>query len=57
MFFSSLEECVEKIKRYLPNQAARARVAAAGHARALRSGYSNDVQMGHIMERLQNSPL
>ena len=53
VFFSSFEECVEKIRRYLPDEAARARIAAAGHARAVRDGYHNDRQMGLIVERAE----
>jgi spore maturation protein CgeB len=52
VFFSGVEECVEKIRRYLPDAAARERIARAGCARALRSGYSNDAQVGRILERL-----
>ena len=53
VFFSDLEECAAKIRRYLPDEAARTRIAAAGHARAVRSGYSNDVQVGRILERIR----
>jgi hypothetical protein len=53
VFFSGVEECAEKIRKYLPDSAARERIAAAGSARAVRSGYSNDVQMGVVMERLE----
>ncbi len=52
VFFSSYEECVEKIRRYLPDEAARTRIAAAGHARAQRDGYHNDHQVGLIVERV-----
>ena len=52
VFFSGFEECVEKIRRYLPEEAARNRIAAAGHARAQRDGYHNDHQVGLIMERV-----
>jgi spore maturation protein CgeB len=52
VFFSSFEECVQKIRRYLPDEAARARIAAAGHARARRDGYHNDHQVGLILERV-----
>jgi spore maturation protein CgeB len=52
VFFSSFEECVQKIRRYLPDQAARTRIAAAGHARAKRDGYHNDRQVGLILERV-----
>jgi hypothetical protein len=53
VFFSTIEECVEKIRRYLPDEAARKRIAAAGHARAERSGYYNDRQVGLIVERVR----
>ena len=54
VFFSDFNECAAKIRRYLPDEAARARIAAAGYERAMRSGYSNDAQMAKIVERLQN---
>jgi len=53
VFFSDIEECVEKIRRYLPDEAERARIAANGRARAVRDGYDNDTQVGRIVERLQ----
>jgi spore maturation protein CgeB len=51
VFFSTIEECVEKIRRYLPDEETRKRIAAAGRMRAERSGYHNDRQMGLIVER------
>ena len=51
VFFSHMEECVEKIRNYLPNETARTRIAAAGRVRAERSGYHNDRQVGLIVER------
>lgn len=51
VFFSTMEECVAKIRRYLPDEAARARIAEAGRARAERDGYYNDRQVGLIVER------
>jgi hypothetical protein len=53
VFFSTIEECVEKIRRYLPDEAARKKIAAAGRVRAERSGYHNDRQMGLIVERVK----
>ena len=53
VFFSTLDECVEKIRRYLPDESARARIAAAGRARAVRDGYHNDRQVALIVERAQ----
>ena len=34
VFFEGIDECVAKIRRYLPDEAARARIAAAGRRRA-----------------------
>ena len=53
VLFSSFEECASKLKQYLPDEAARSRIAAAGQARAVRSGYSNDHQMSVVVERLR----
>ncbi len=57
VFFSGIEECAAKIWRYLPDEAARTRIAAAGHARAVRDGYSNDAQVARILERLGRGEL
>ena len=54
VFFSTIEECVEKVRRYLPDETARKRIAAAGRARAERSGYHNDRQVGLIVERMRS---
>ena len=54
VFFSTLEECAEKIRRYLPDEAARQRIAAAGAERARISGYSNDRQVELIVARLED---
>lgn len=51
VFFSTIEECAEKIRRYLPDQPARRRIAAAGRIRAERSGYHNDAQVAKIVDR------
>ena len=53
VFFGDLEECAAKIRQYLPDQAARSRIAAAGRARAERDGYSSDAQVERILERLR----
>ena len=39
-FFSSVEECADKVQFYLRNEPQRLRVARAGHRRALESDYS-----------------
>ena len=54
VFFSTVEECIEKIRLYLPDEAARARIARAGRERAQRDGYHNDYQVSLILSRLQS---
>jgi hypothetical protein len=54
VFFSSVEECAAQIRCYLPNEAARERIAAAGHRRAAESGYNNDGQVAKILQRIHN---
>jgi len=51
--FTGRGELAAKIRQYLPDEAARARIAAAGHARAVRDGYHNDAQVGLIVERIR----
>ena len=53
VFFTGVEECAAKIRRYLPDEQARARIAAAGHRRATESGYSNDAQVGRVVAVLE----
>jgi len=52
VFFSTLEECAAKIRRWLPDEAGRARIAANGAARAQASGYHNDGQVQAILDRV-----
>jgi spore maturation protein CgeB len=54
VFFSTFDELAAKIRRYLPDEQARARIAAAGQARALRDGYHNDRQVDLILERAES---
>ncbi|MDE3104589.1 MAG: glycosyltransferase [Acidobacteriota bacterium] len=53
VFFTGYQELLAKLQRYLPDEAARTRIAAAGHARALRDGYHNDHQVSLILERVR----
>ena len=53
VFFDGFDELFSKIQRYLPDEAARKRIAAAGLRRAVRDGYHNDRQVALIVERLQ----
>lgn len=57
VFFGSTEELIAQIRRYLPDEAARARIAAAGHLRAERDGYHNDRQVARIVERIERTVL
>lgn len=54
VFFTGYDELVAKIRRYLPDEEARQRIAAAGQRRALRDGYHNDRQVSLIMERVES---
>ncbi len=53
VFFTDTADLIARIRRYLPDEPARNRIAAAGAARAQRDGYGNDAQMALIVERLQ----
>ncbi len=54
VFFSDYAELARKIHRYLPDEVARNRIAAAGHIRAARDGYHNDRQVQLIVERIES---
>jgi len=53
VFFSDIEECAEKIRRYLDDEPARARIAAAGQRRAIACGYDNDTQMRKVLGAME----
>ena len=53
VFFTGLEECASLIRQYLPDEAARARIAAAGQLRAVSSGYSNDAQVSLVLAEIE----
>jgi hypothetical protein len=53
VFFTGFDELVQKIRRYLPDEAARRRIATAGNLRAARDGYYNDRQVDLILQRAQ----
>jgi spore maturation protein CgeB len=57
VFFSDFEELAQKIRRYLPDEAARTRIAAAGKARAQRDGYHNDHQVSLILDLVRSTVL
>jgi spore maturation protein CgeB len=53
VFFGGFDELKAKIERWLPDEAGRLRIAAAGRERAVRDGYHNDRQVQRIIERVQ----
>ncbi len=53
VFFSTREECAQKIRQYLRDEPARSRIAEAGCIRAARDGYHNDRQVQLILERAE----
>jgi spore maturation protein CgeB len=52
VFFSTYDELLQKIRRWLPDEAGRALVAAKGAQRAREGKYHNDGQMVLILNRL-----
>jgi hypothetical protein len=53
VFFTDAADLIAKIRRWLPDEAGRNRIAAAGCARARRDGYSNDVQVALIIDKVR----
>ncbi len=54
VLFKTVEDCVEKIRRYLPDEEARTRIARAGHARAVAGGYSTDARIGEVIQYIKS---
>lgn len=52
VFFNGFDELLAKVKRFLPDEAARNRIALAGQRRAWSSGYDNDTQVRRILVRI-----
>lgn len=55
VFFSSVEECADKCRFYLPRPDLREAIARRGRERALRSGYDNDSQLRLVLDRLDGA--
>ena len=51
-FFSSIDECADKIRYYLDHSAEREGIAARGCERAARSGYDNETQLSRVLQKL-----
>lgn len=51
-YFASDEEYLDKVRFYLANQSAREKIARAGHARCMSSGYSYDDRIRVVMSAL-----
>ena len=54
VFFTGYDELLAKVRRYLPDEAARNRIALAGMRRAWSSGYDNDTQVQRILDRVEH---
>jgi spore maturation protein CgeB len=50
VFFQSAADCADKVRRFLADEAARTRIAAAGHQRAVASGYGNDARIARVLD-------
>jgi hypothetical protein len=55
VFFSSLDECAAKIRRWLPDAAGRARISAAAHVRTATSGYTYDARIASVLAGLDGA--
>ena len=51
-FFSCNEELLDKVRYYLAHPQHRERIAAAGHQRCLKSGYSNEDRLKRMLEKV-----
>jgi spore maturation protein CgeB len=52
VFFSSVEECAEKIRFYLPRPELRREIGMRARQRAVNSGYDNDTQLTKALNQL-----
>ncbi len=54
-FFGSDDELAHKVARYLSDDPARERIAAGGRERSVRSDYSSDARMKHVVSWIENT--
>lgn len=54
VLFRRPADCADRIRRYLPDEAARRRIAAAGRQRAVASGYSNDARIALVLDHVRH---
>ncbi|WP_159460600.1 glycosyltransferase family protein [Calothrix rhizosoleniae] len=52
-FFSSSEECADKIRFYLKNEDARQKIAEAGYQRCIQSEYSLHHRLSKALEKVK----
>jgi len=52
-FFSSADECADKIRFYLENETVRARVAGQGYRRCVDSGYNLHKRLAEAVDQIQ----
>jgi len=53
VFFNSIDDCAEKIRRYLPDEEARLRIAKAGQLRSAASGYDYDSRVAEVLKYIR----
>lgn len=53
VFFSDVEECAAKARKYLDDGPAREKIAAAGQRRAVTCGYDSDSQMRKVFAAIE----
>jgi spore maturation protein CgeB len=54
MFWSDAEECAAKCKILLADDELRLKIAAAGHARCVANGYTNERAVRQILTQSRN---
>ena len=52
VMYDNVDECAALIRRYLPDEDARRRIAEAGYQRAVMSGYDNDAVLTDVLNKL-----